>query len=236
MTSKCPQCGTVARSLSPSDEKQGNVNENSQVGVDQESIRKAEDLEWLKEKNEMLTLHYMVENSPWKDEDMPGIEPRLDHYPPIFDFGVAFTMPKILDFTVKKGIIEKLPASDDTVRRLRIDIQNYFNEKFGFRFTLEYGMPQIVSKERLFSFSVWTNYKCCLSESKKSHVVEVMKSEFEVEELTWFISYMNKGLAQVPLHGARFVAHSLREHSLARLCIVEDQFLAFLAVGRQVKR
>ncbi|KAG7085576.1 hypothetical protein E1B28_003132 [Marasmius oreades] len=165
----------------------------------------------------MLTLRYMVENSPWKDKDMPGIyfaEPHLDHYPPIFDFGVALTMPEILDFAVKKGIIEKLPASDDDMRRLPFNVQEYFNEKFGFKSMVQFGMPQIASKERLFSFGVWTNYKCCVSESKKLHVVEVMKQEFDVEDLTWFISYMNEGLK-------------------SHYTVPEDKFLAFLAAARR---
>ena len=76
----------------------------------------------------MLTLNYMVRNSPWKDEDMSGIyfpESLLDHYPSIFDYSVALTVPQMHKFALKKGIIEKSTASADVLRGPSLNIQKY---------------------------------------------------------------------------------------------------------------
>ncbi|KAK1231964.1 hypothetical protein PQX77_004914 [Marasmius sp. AFHP31] len=184
--------------------------EGEQVKNDPKWVREMKDREFVRKSNkkrvleiQLLTLDYMLNNCPFHDDNMPGVYlpvKLLNHYPPVFEYGVSLSWDQLVEFAEKKGILEdyikKYSASgaggreDCDLSMLPIYIELYLNKICGTRRAVQHGIPFTGGLK--FSFNLWTTYDIRVPESRQFEVIEIMKKEFGVDKLEWHMAYTNE--------------------------------------------
>ncbi|KAG7093291.1 hypothetical protein E1B28_006973 [Marasmius oreades] len=138
-----------------------------------------------------LTFRYMFEHEPFEIlpfEYFPWKE--VDHYPPIFDYGIALTTEEIQEYARREVFLEGRNPHD--YRDVLHGALRKLNKEFGLEPGGRIGLGVPYSKmENVVLFKFLDNYVCPLSDEKVHLVVDGLKRAFG-KEPQWFLSHNNE--------------------------------------------
>ncbi|KAG7093301.1 hypothetical protein E1B28_006983 [Marasmius oreades] len=139
-----------------------------------------------------LTLRYMMKHEPFETlpfEYFPWKE--VDHYPPIFDYGVALTTEEVRDYARREVFVEgDKPPGDfcDVLHGIQGKLNNEFGLKPGGRIVI--GVPY-TKMDNVVLFKFIDNYMCLLSDEKVDLVADGLEKAFG-KAPQWFLSHNNE--------------------------------------------
>ncbi|KAG7093299.1 hypothetical protein E1B28_006981 [Marasmius oreades] len=139
-----------------------------------------------------LTFRYMFEHEPFETlpfEYFPWKE--VDHYPPIFDYGVALTTEEIQEYARREVFVEgREPPCDysGVLHGVLRKLNNEFGLEPGRRINI--GVPH-TKMGNVVLLKFLDNYVCPLSGEKVDFVADGLKKAFG-KVPKWFLSHNNE--------------------------------------------